>query len=240
MEILPAIDLKNGQCVRLFQGDYSTAHVVHGDPLAVAQSYREAGASLIHVVDLDGARDGTRRNAELVSQIVRAAAPVAVELGGGLRALADLEAAGALGVRRFILGSAAVEDPAFVRAACECFGGGRVAVGIDARDGFVKTQGWHQDTGLDYIAFARQMTALGVQTLIFTDIDTDGAMQGPHWARTEALRRAVDCHLVLSGGVSSLDDIARLRDMGIDSVIIGKALYVGAITLEQAIACARR
>ena len=153
--------------------------------------------------------------------------------------MADLEAADALSVHRLILGSAAADDPSLVKAACVRFGGERIAVGIDARGGKVCTRGWYQDTGVDYLAFARQMTDLGARTLIFTDIDTDGAMQGPHWVRTEALRGAVDCHIVLSGGVSSLDDIARLRDMGIDSVIIGKALYVGVIDLKQAILCAK-
>ncbi|MDR3206994.1 MAG: 1-(5-phosphoribosyl)-5-[(5-phosphoribosylamino)methylideneamino]imidazole-4-carboxamide isomerase [Oscillospiraceae bacterium] len=230
MQVLPAIDLKEGRCVRLYKGDFDTAHQVADDPLAVARSYRAAGAELIHVVDLDGAREGRRRNADLVAALVRAAAPALVELGGGLRDMDALAEADALGVARFVVGSAAAEDPDFVRQAVARYGA-RLAVGLDAKDGVVQARGWLADTRLDYLDLARRMAALGVQTLIFTDIDTDGMLSGPNWARLEALRGAVSCDVVASGGVRSLEDVVALKRVGMAGVIIGKALYEGRIDL---------
>ena len=157
-----------------------------------------------------------------------------VELGGGIRSMADLEAVFALGVWRAVIGSAAVTDPDFVRTAAAKYGE-RIAVGVDAKDGKVKTAGWVEDSGLDYIAFARRMEALGVQTLIFTDIDTDGALSGPSWERLEALQAAVSCRIVASGGVSNNGDIERLAAMGLYGVIIGKAYYAGTIDLRKAV-----
>ena len=233
MIIEPAIDLKDGQVVRLLKGDFGTVHQVAEDPVATARAFEAAGAKYIHMVDLDGARSGTRVN----SAIVRAVAGetgLKVELGGGIRSMADLEAVFALGVWRAVIGSAAVTDPDFVRTAAAQYGE-RIAVGVDAKDGKVKTAGWVEDSGLDYIAFVRRMEALGVQTLIFTDIDTDGALSGPSWERLEALQAAVSCRIVASGGVSNNGDIERLAAMGLYGVIIGKAYYAGTIDLRKAV-----
>ncbi len=233
MIIEPAIDLKDGQVVRLLKGDFGTVHQVAEDPVATARAFEAAGAKYIHMVDLDGAKSGQRVN----SAIVRAVAGetgLKVELGGGIRSMADLEAVFALGVWRAVIGSAAVTDPDFVRTAAAQYGE-RIAVGVDAKDGKVKTAGWVEDSGLDYIAFARRMEALGVQALIFTDIDTDGALSGPSWERLEALQAAVSCRIVASGGVSNNGDIERLAAMGLYGVIIGKAYYAGTIDLRKAV-----
>lgn len=234
MEILPAIDLLNGQCVRLKKGDYNTQSQVAADPIAVARAYRDAGAKLIHVVDLDGARDGVRKNRALVESLVQAAAPARVELGGGLRTMRDLEDADALGVWRFVLGSVAVSDPAFVAQAVARFGE-RIVVGVDAHGGNVATHGWQESSGRDYLSFAREMEAIGVSTLVFTDIDTDGMLTGPNWERLRTLREAVSCRIVASGGVSSLEDLDGIAALRVEEVIIGKALYSGAISLEAAL-----
>ena len=233
MIIEPAIDLKDGQVVRLLKGDFGTVHQVAEDPVATARAFEAAGAKYIHMVDLDGAKSGQRVN----SAIVRAVAGetgLKVELGGGIRSMADLEAVFALGVWRAVIGSAAVTDPDFVRTAAAKYGE-RIAVGVDAKDGKVKTAGWVEDSGLDYIAFARRMEALGAQTLIFTDIDTDGALSGPSWERLEALQAAVSCRIVASGGVSNNGDIERLAAMGLYGVIIGKAYYAGTVDLRKAV-----
>ncbi len=234
MTVIPAIDLKDGRCVRLHKGDFGTVHQVADDPLAVARAYRDAGASLIHVVDLDGALEGHRRNAGLVAAIVREAAPARVELGGGLRRMQDMEEADRLGVWRFVIGSAAVEDPDFVRQAVLRYGA-RVAVGIDAKNGIVRTKGWTSGSDLEALTFAADMESLGVDTLIFTDIDTDGMLTGPNFEQLRALRETVACGVVASGGVRSLADISALKAAGLTGVIIGKALYEGLIDLTKCI-----
>lgn len=233
MLIFPAIDLKNGQVVRLRQGDFATVHQVAEDPLAVARSFAAAGARHIHVVDLDGAKDGRRQN----SAIVRAVAQTAlrIELGGGLRTLLDIEEVFALGVHRAVIGSAAVSQPELVREAVRTFGGDRIAVGIDVKDGRVRTAGWVEDSGLPFIDFARRMEDLGAEHLIFTDIDTDGTLTGPAYRHLAALQQAVSCRLTASGGISCSEEIRRLRDMGLHAAIIGKAYYTGAIDLAQAV-----
>jgi phosphoribosylformimino-5-aminoimidazole carboxamide ribotide isomerase len=233
MLIFPAIDLKNGQVVRLRQGDFATVHQVAEDPLAVARSFAAAGARHVHVVDLDGAKDGRRQN----SAIVRAVAQTGlrIELGGGLRTLLDIEEVFALGVHRAVIGSAAVSQPELVREAVRTFGGDRIAVGIDVKDGRVRTAGWVEDSGLPFIDFARRMEDLGVEHLIFTDIDTDGTLTGPAYRHLAALQQAVSCRLTASGGISCSEEIRRLRDMGLHAAIIGKAYYTGAIDLAQAV-----
>ena len=233
MLIFPAIDLKNGQVVRLRQGDFATVHQVAEDPLAVARSFAAAGARHVHVVDLDGAKDGRRQN----SAIVRAVAQTGlrIELGGGLRTLLDIKEVFALGVHRAVIGSAAVSQPELVREAVRTFGGDRIAVGIDVKDGRVRTAGWVEDSGLPFIDFARRMEDLGVEHLIFTDIDTDGTLTGPAYRHLAALQQAVSCRLTASGGISCSEEIRRLRDMGLHAAIIGKAYYTGAIDLAQAV-----
>lgn len=233
MRVLPAIDLKDGQCVRLKKGDYGTAHKVAEDAVETARGFLAAGAELIHMVDLDGAKDGSHANYDVVRRVITETG-AAVELGGGIRTMADVEAVLALGVSRVIIGSAAVKHPEFVREAVAQYGD-RIAVGIDARGGTVRTEGWLKDSGEDYLAFAQKMESYGVKTIIFTDIDKDGMLEGPNFDQLAALRNAVSCGIVASGGVSTLSDIARLRDAGVDEAIAGKAVYTGALDLKRAI-----
>ena len=227
MIVLPAIDLQDGKVVRLYKGDFDTVHPVAEDPQRTAAAFADAGARYLHMVDLDGARSGERKNGAIVRAVAERSG-LRVELGGGMRSM---------GVSRMVIGSAAVRDPAFVRAAVERYGA-RIAVGIDALDGIVKTAGWVESSGLDYLEFARSMEDIGVKVIIFTDIATDGMLTGPSFDRLAALQKAVSCDLVASGGVTELDDIKRLRDMGLYGAIIGKAYYAGTIDLAAAVAAA--
>ena len=233
MIILPAIDLKDGAVVRLYKGSFDTVHQVASDPVTVARAFQEAGAKWMHMVDLDGARDGVRRNADLVRAVSDLG--LQVELGGGIRSMADLEAVFALGVTRAVIGSAAVSNPELVAQGIAAYGADRIAVGIDARDGKVKTSGWEVDSGLDYLEFAQSMENLGVKKMIFTDIETDGMLSGPSFGRLRELQQAVSCDLIASGGVSCNRDIVELEKMGLYGAIIGKAYYAGAIDLAQAV-----
>ncbi len=233
MIILPAIDLKDGKCVRLLKGDFATAHQVAEDPLRTAEEFRAAGAGYLHMVDLDGARDGVRKNREIVRAVCRESG-LRVELGGGLRTMADLEDVFSLGVYRCVIGSAAVSDPDFVQAAAEKWGD-RIAVGIDALGGRVRTAGGMEDSGLDCLEFARKMEHLGVKSIIFTDIATDGTLSGPPLETLRALRQALSCRITASGGVSCNEDLRALQAAGMDGAIVGKAYYAGKVDLRLAI-----
>lgn len=234
MLIFPAIDLKNYKVVRLYKGDFSTVHQVADDPIATAKAFLAAGARHIHMVDLDGAKDGIRQNSDIVRAVAETG--LRLELGGGIRSMADLEAVFALGVWRAVIGSAAVSNPDFVREAIGRYGPQRIAVGIDAKDGLVRTAGWTENAGIDYLSFAKQMESIRVKYIIFTDIDTDGTLSGPSLGRLTELQKAVSCSITASGGVSGNQDIRTLRDMGLYAAIIGKAWYAGAIDLAQAAA----
>ena len=235
MLIFPAIDLKDNKVVRLYKGDFSTTHQVAEDPVATARAFLAAGARYIHMVDLDGARDGIRQNGYLVRAVAETG--LRLELGGGIRTMADLEAVFRLGVWRVVIGSAAVSDPDFVRSALVRYGLQRIAVGIDAKDGLVRTAGWTESAGIDYLSFAKQMESIGVKYIIFTDIDTDGTLSGPSLERLVELQKTVPCcAITASGGVSGNQDIPTLRDRGLYAAIIGKAWYAGAIDLAQAVA----
>ena len=234
MLIFPAIDLKDGKVVRLYRGDFATVHQVAEDPLQTARAFHAAGARYLHLVDLDGAKDGRRRNSAVVKALTGAG--LKIELGGGLRTMADIEAVFDLGVWRAVIGSAAVSRPELVQEAVSRWGSERIAVGIDAQNGHVKTAGWVDDSGLDYLAFAKEMEALGAKHLIFTDIDTDGTLAGPAYSSLAALQGAVGCRITASGGVSSNADLVRLRDMGLYGAIIGKACYAGTVDLAAAVA----
>ncbi len=233
MIILPAIDLKDGKVVRLWKGEFDTVHQVAADPLAVARDFWGAGARFVHMVDLDGARNGIRKNSSLVQQVAETG--LRVELGGGIRSMDDLRLVFDLGIFRAVLGSAAVSDPELVRSAVAEFGAERIAVGIDAKDGRVKTAGWLEDVGLNYLDFARDMEKLGVRKIIFTDIDTDGTLGGPAYERLSALQARCGCDIIASGGVSCNGDIVRLAEMELHGAIVGKAYYAGAVDLAQAI-----
>ena len=233
MFILPAIDLKDGKVVRLYKGDFDTVHQVADDPMATARAFYDAGARWIHMVDLDGAKDGTRKNGAIVQAVAEVG--LKIELGGGIRTMADLEAVFAMGVTRAVIGSAAVSHPEFVAEAVKTYGE-RIAVGIDTKEGKVKTAGWIEDSGLDYLDFAKSMETIGVKTIIFTDIETDGTLSGPSFSRLAQLQKAVSCRIVASGGVSNNQDIRDLSAMGLYGAIIGKAYYAGTIDLKQAAA----
>ena len=237
MRILPAIDLKDQMCVRLVKGDYATAHKVAEDAVETAKKFLDAGAELIHMVDLDGAKDGTHPNYPVVRRVIEETG-ASVELGGGIRTMEDIARVLELGVKRVIIGSAAVKNPPLVKEACEKYGD-KIAVGIDALSGTVRTEGWLNDSGMDYIEFAKLMESYGVKTIIFTDIDKDGMLSGPNFEQLQALRDAVSCGIVASGGVSTLEDIARLRDMKIDEAIAGKAVYTGQLDVREAIETAK-
>ena len=233
MIVFPAMDLKDGQVVRLVKGAFDTVHPVASDPLATARAFLEAGARWAHMVDLDGAKDGARRNGDIVAAV--AATGLSVQLGGGIRSMADLEAVFALGVRRAVIGSAAVADPGLVQEAVKRFGPEHIAVGLDVKGQSVRTAGWEADSGLHWLDFACQMEALGAAHLIFTDIDTDGALCGPPLEKLAALQRAVGCRITASGGVSSNEDLLDLAKMGLYGAIVGKAYYAGKVDLARAV-----
>ncbi len=219
--------------MRLYKGDFATTHTVADSAVETARRFLNAGAELVHMVDLDGAKTGDGANRQIVREVVEKT-HAAVELGGGIRRMQDIRDVLALGVSRVVIGSAAVEDPGLVREAVETWGE-KIAVGIDALEGTVRTRGWLRDSGLSYLDFARQMTDFGVQAIIFTDISRDGLQSGPSFDALEALRKAVSCEIVASGGVTTLEDIVRLRDLGIDGAIVGKAAYTGAMDLSRAV-----
>ena len=238
MILYPAIDLKDGRCVRLLRGDMDKATVFGEDPAAQAAAFVAAGCDWLHLVDLNGAFAGHPVNAAAVEAIL-ARVQVPCQLGGGIRDMATIEAWLARGLARVILGTVAVETPALVREAARAFPG-QVAVGIDARKGLVATRGWAEETDVTATDLARRFEDAGVAALIYTDIDRDGAMQGPNVAATEALARAVSIPVIASGGVSRLADLVALRDTGvIAGAISGRALYDGAIDLGQALAVLR-
>ncbi|MCC5984010.1 MAG: 1-(5-phosphoribosyl)-5-[(5-phosphoribosylamino)methylideneamino]imidazole-4-carboxamide isomerase [Rhodobacteraceae bacterium] len=239
MILYPAIDLKDGQCVRLLKGAMERATVFNDDPAAQARAFVEQGAEWLHLVDLNGAFAGTPVNAKAVEAIL-SAVEVPCQLGGGIRDMATIETWLDKGLRRVILGTVAVEDPELVAEAARAFPG-RVAVGIDARAGRVATRGWAQETEVEATELAQRFEDAGVAAIIYTDIDRDGAMGGPNVTATAALARATRLPVIASGGVSSLDDLVALRDCGValDGAISGRALYDGKLDLAQAMATLR-
>ena len=234
MILYPAIDLKDGQCVRLLRGEMSEATVFGDDPAAQAKAFEDAGCAWLHLVDLNGAFAGTPVNGAAVEAIL-ARVTVPAQLGGGIRDMATIAGWLEKGLSRVILGTVAVENPGLVREAARTFPG-KVAVGIDARKGFVATKGWATETTVQATDLARSFEDAGVAAIIYTDIDRDGAMQGPNIEATEALARAVSIPVIASGGVSSMQDLIALRDTGvIAGAISGRALYDGAIDLADAL-----
>ena len=235
MILYPAIDLKDGQCVRLLRGDMDAATVFGDDPAAQARAFVEAGCEWLHLVDLNGAFAGRAVNRAAVEAILDAVS-VPVQLGGGIRDVAAIRRWLDRGVARVILGTAAVEDPELVRQAARDFPG-QVAVGIDARGGCVATRGWAEETDLSATDLARRFEDAGVAAIVYTDIDRDGAMAGPNVPATEALARAVSIPVIASGGVSSLEDLLALKATAVVAgAISGRALYDGAVDLREVLA----
>ncbi len=237
MNIFPAIDLYDGKAVRLFKGDYAQMTVYSDDPAAVAAQFKKQGATHIHLVDLQGAKDGTTPHLELICRL-KSQTDLFCEVGGGIRTMDVIDRYLMAGIDRVILGTAAVTEEGFVAQAVKKHGD-KIAVGVDIRDGQVAIKGWTQSAGLDAFDFCKQMEAIGVRTLICTDISKDGAMQGANAALYERLSRDLSLQLVASGGVSSLDDVKRLAAMDLYGAIVGKAYYTGAIDLAQAIEVTR-
>lgn len=235
MILYPAIDLKDGQCVRLYKGEMSQATVFSDDPAAQARAFVDAGCNWLHLVDLNGAFAGAPVNGAAVESIL-AAVDVPAQLGGGIRDIATIESWLSKGLQRVILGTIAVRDPELVKEAARLFPG-QVAVGIDARNGFVAVEGWAETTTITALDLARQFEDVGVAAIIYTDIDRDGAMQGPNVMATAALANAVSIPVIASGGVSSIDDIRALKNAGapLNGVISGRALYDGALNVAEAL-----
>lgn len=236
MILYPAIDLKDGNCVRLYKGEMDQATVFNDNPAAQARVFQDAGCEWLHLVDLNGAFAGEPVNGGAVEAILKET-DVPAQLGGGIRDMATIERWLDKGLARVILGTVAVENPDLVREAAKTFPG-HVAIGLDARNGMVATRGWAEETDMEVTALARQFEDAGVAALIYTDINRDGAMQGPNVTATAALANAVSIPVIASGGVSSLDDLRALKSSGapLDGAISGRALYDGAIDLAEALA----
>jgi len=233
MIILPAIDILGGSCVRLVKGEYGTAEKVAQDPFETAQSFCKAGAEYIHLVDLDGAKRGSKVNNELLCAIA-AKVDVPVELGGGIRDIETISYYLDNGISRVILGSAALSDPELVKRATAKYGE-KIAVGIDAKNGMVSTSGWLVTSDADYLDFAELMEKCGVGNIIFTDIDKDGTLAGPNLEQLAALSKRVSVKITASGGIKSIEDIKALAKMKLYGAICGKSLYSGTLDLEEAI-----
>ena len=239
MIIFPAIDIRDGKCVRLLKGDFAQETVFSDQPAEVAQQWQAQGAQFLHLVDLDGARAGHSENLATVREIL-AAVTIPVELGGGIRTLENIDEVLALGVRRVSLGSVAVRDPELVAAACAKYGD-RIVVGIDAKDGIVAVDGWGVSGDVDVITLAKRMKQAGVRTIIYTDISRDGTLAGVNVEATAKLARESGVHVVASGGVRDVRDIEALKPYekdGIEGVIVGKSIYTGSLSLPEALAIA--
>jgi len=237
MLIFPAIDLKSGRCVRLLRGEADSETVYSDDPVSVAQSFANAGAEWLHVVDLDAAFTGNSSNRQVIEDIVTNVG-IAVQVGGGMRTENDVESMLNSGVRRVIIGTAAVENPQLARSVIEKHGAEAIAIGLDARDGHLATRGWTDVSEIDATEFARQLAGLGARWVIYTDIGRDGTLLGPNLEATRRLASASGLNVIASGGVSSLDDLRRIRELapfGVAGAIIGKALYEGKFTLTEAL-----
>jgi phosphoribosylformimino-5-aminoimidazole carboxamide ribotide isomerase len=237
MEVIPAIDIRAGRCVRLYQGDYQRETVFAEDPVAVALDWQRQGAPRLHLVDLDGAAQGRPANLDTI-QAILSQLTIPVQVGGGVRDAATADTLLAAGADRVVLGTVAVEDPSLVEQLCQRHGSQRVVVAIDAREGQVATRGWRETTSVGVLALAQEMAALGVRRLLYTDISRDGTLTGPNIAANAALVRQTGLAVLASGGVASLEHIRRLAEAGVEGVVLGQALYTGAIGLADALAVA--
>ena len=237
MEVIPAIDLRDGRCVRLFQGDFNQETVFSDDPLAMALSWQEQGGHRLHVVDLDGAVQGKPVHLEVISAIVRSL-DIPVQVGGGIRDLATAGAWLEAGVDRVVIGTAAVRDPDMVREVCRKHGSQRVVVSVDAKDGLVALQGWKETSAVTVLELANRMSQIGVVRLLYTDIARDGALTGPDLETNTKLAKETGLAVLASGGVASVEHIKELLPTGVEGVIVGRALYTGAVNLSEAVAAA--
>ena len=237
MVIYPAIDIKDGRCVRLVQGKFNDVTVYSDNPVDMAVKFEQMGAQYLHVVDLDGARLGKPQNIAIVSEIaVRLGIPI--QLGGGIRTIETMEIILCKGIERIILGTSAVNDQELVKKAVQSFGN-NLAVAIDAKDGLVAIEGWAKTSSFTAVGFAKKMEQLGAKVIIYTDITRDGMLKGPNLKAMEEMVRAVKIDVIASGGVTSIQDIKNLKDIGVSGAIVGKALYTGDVDLKEAIEIAK-
>ncbi|MDF2842749.1 MAG: hisA [Herbinix sp.] len=234
MILFPAIDIKNGQCVRLRQGSFQDVLVYSDVPLKIAKQWEAAGASFIHIVDLDGALVGHSVNDEVIKEIVKEV-KIPIQVGGGIRTIKDIENKLSLGIDRVIIGTKAVKDPAFIKEAIATFGSKRIVIGIDAKDGMVAIEGWEKVSSYQAVSLAVEMKKLGVKTIVYTDISKDGMLQGPNIAHTKEMVQVTGINIIASGGVASLKDLEMLEEINVYGAIMGKALYENRIDLKKAV-----
>jgi len=234
MKLFPAIDIKNGQCVRLKQGSFQDILVYSESPLKIAKQWEASGASFIHIVDLDGALVGHSVNDEVIKSIV-AEVKIPIQVGGGIRTIKDIENKLELGIERVIIGTKAVKDPAFIKDAVTTFGSKSIVIGIDAKDGMVAIEGWEKVSNYQAVTLAMEMKKYGVKTIVYTDISKDGMLQGPNISHTKEMVEATGLNIIASGGVSSLKDLEMLEEIKVYGAIVGKALYENRIDLKKAV-----
>lgn len=237
MIILPAIDIKDGNCVRLFKGDYGTVEKVADSYMDTARSFESAGAQWIHMVDLDGAKDATQQNKEIFLDVAKNTG-LKVEVGGGIRSLDTVEMYLSGGISRVIIGSAAVKNPELVKQAVAEYGE-RIAVGIDAKNGYVATEGWLETSDVYFTQLAKAMSDVGVKYIIFTDISKDGTLSGVNAGQLDEINKACSANIIASGGVHTIDDIAICKNLGLYGTICGKSIYSGSLDLKQAVELSR-
>lgn len=237
MIILPAIDIINQQPVRLYQGDYDKKEVVATSILETAKSFEEAGATFLHMVDLDGAKEGKRINQSIICEVAKQLS-IPVEIGGGIRSMDAISYYLDHGIARVILGTSAIEDEALLKEAIATYGD-KIAVGLDCKDGYICTRGWLTTSEIEYLSFAKKLETMGVKTIIFTDISKDGTLAGPNIEMLQKLRDCVSIEIIASGGIKDLSHIEALKAIGVDGAITGKAMYAGTLPLSEAIELAQ-
>jgi phosphoribosylformimino-5-aminoimidazole carboxamide ribotide isomerase len=234
MQIIPAIDLKGGKCVRLYQGDYNQETIFSEDPVAIARKWQAEGARMLHLVDLDGAASGEAKNIAIVEAIVKQTG-LPVQVGGGIRDEAGVKKLLDIGVQRVILGTVAIEQPELVKQLCGKFSQA-IIVGIDARDGFVATRGWKQATTVTALELAQKMASMGMLRMLYTDIRRDGTLTAPNYQAIADLLKKVKVPIIAAGGISAVSHLHKLKELGVEGAVIGKALYTGNINLREALA----
>ncbi len=240
MILIPAIDLKDGQAVRLLKGDYNQKTIYSSSPEEIALKFQDMGADYLHVVDLDGAKDGTTTNLETIRKI-RQALTIPIELGGGIRDIETVDLyLNEVGIDRVILGTAAIENPEFLKQALLKYGSHRIVVGVDVKDGFVSTSGWLTTTEVHYLDFLKELEKIGVQYIVCTDISRDGTLMGPSFDLYEDIHKNSSLSFVVSGGIKDADDIYQVNKKGYYGCIVGKAYYEGKIDLEEVITCLQK
>lgn len=237
MRIYPAIDIKDGQCVRLLQGRFSDVTVYGNDPVSVAKKWEAEGGEYLHVVDLDGALKGCGINSRIISKICSALS-IPVQTGGGIRTMEDVESRLSCGIQRVIIGTSAVRDAEFIKRAADKYAD-RIVIGTDAKDSMVAIEGWEELSSFTAVEFAKKMEALGIKTFVYTDISTDGTLKGPNAAAMKEMSSAVNADIIASGGIGTIEHIKELSGTGVEGIIIGRALYEGTVRLKDAITIAK-